>query len=170
MNKELRENINCIKQSGEDRYRIILDFATIKIIPYLISTEFKYVMVFNHTLSNSRTWEKRKVTVLDGSPQKEILTQNVQLNMIFETEEFLALLPKWKNGIQLIQMNKLPPDYFDPNSIQGNQRFKILKDKCDYLLDLDIPSATDYGTLISPNREYLESLIKSSEINWNDLP
>ena len=36
-------------------------------------------------------------------------------------------------------MNNLPPDYFDPNKIQVNQRFQILRQQCDYLFDLDIP-------------------------------
>lgn len=87
-----------------------------------------------------------------------------------ETTEFVKLLPEWGNGIQMIQINKEPPEYFDPYRIQGKKRYEILRSECDYLFELDIPSATDYGTLISSNKEYLEKLMKSNEINWQNLP
>ncbi len=170
MDKELKENINTIKQTAEDRYRIILDFATVKLVPYLISDAYKYVWVYNHKLSNPSSWENRNLPIIDSIPEINVRSKNVQFDFLMETKAFVKLLPKWGNGIQLIQVNKVPPKYFDPSRIQGNQRYQILTDECDYLFELDIPSATDYGTIISSSKQYLEGLINSNKINWKDLP
>ena len=67
-------------------------------------------------------------------------------------------------------MNKIPPDYLDLTRIKGHQRYQILVNECDYLFDLEIPSATDYGTLISSKLDYMEGLIESKQINWQNLP
>lgn len=86
------------------------------------------------------------------------------------TEEFKTIMSGWEGGIQLIQINKLPPQYLDLNRITGNKRYEILKNECDYLFEVDIPSATDYGTLISPNKVYLQSLLENTDIDWENLP
>ena len=98
------------------------------------------------------------------------MSKNVNFDFILETKEFMKLIPKWNAGIQIVQMNKIPPDYLDLERINGNQRYQLLLNECDYLFDLEIPSATDYGTLISSNLDYMEGLIASKHINWNDLP
>ncbi|GLR18230.1 hypothetical protein [Portibacter lacus] len=170
MDKELIENINSIKKTGDDRYRIILDFASVKLVQYLISNDYKYVWIYNHCLSNPSSWKNRSLPILDSKPEIKIKSKNVKFDFIIETNEFVKLLPEWGNGIQMIQMNKMPPDYFEPDKIRGKQRYQILKNDCDYLFELYIPSATDYGTLISPNVKYLENLLNSPEINWNNLP
>ena len=170
MNKELQENINTIKQTGKDRYRIILDFATVKIVPLLLSDTYKYVWIYNHKLSKSNIWENRNLPILDEFPEINVRSKNVQFDFILETHKFVELLPKWSSGIQMIQMNKIPPDYFDPIKIKGEQRYQILKNDCDYLFELDIPSATDYGTLISSNLNYLEGILNSDKITWENLP
>ena len=170
MNKELQKNINTIKQTGKDRFRIILDFATIKIVPFLVSDTYNYVWVYNHKLSKSNIWENRNLPILDELPEVNVRSKNVQFDFILETGKFVELLPKWSSGIQMIQMNKIPPDYFDPIKLKGEQRYQILKNDCDYLFELDIPSATDYGTIVSSNEQYLENLLNSKEINWKDLP
>lgn len=98
------------------------------------------------------------------------MSKNVNFDFILETKEFMKLIPKWNSGIQMVQMNKIPPDYLDLERIKRNQRYQLLQNECDYLFDLEIPSATDYGTLISSNLDYMEGLIASKHINWSDLP
>ncbi|GAB5409349.1 MAG: hypothetical protein BalsKO_17140 [Balneolaceae bacterium] len=170
MDKELKENINTIKQTAEDRYRIILDFATVKLVPYLISDAYKYVWVYNHKLSNPSSWKNRNLPIIDSIPEINVRSKNVQFDFLMETKDFLTLLPTWGSGIQMIQINKEPPNYFNPNRIKGHQRYQILRETCDYLFELDIPSATDYGTLISSNLSFLESLMNSTNIDWSKLP
>lgn len=73
-------------------------------------------------------------------------------------------------GISLVQLNVLPKYYLRGENITGKSRFDILKKECDYLFEIDIPEATDYGTLISSNLEYLHSLLSNKEIDWKNLP
>lgn len=86
------------------------------------------------------------------------------------TDEFKTIMSGWKGEIHLIQINELPPQYLDLERITGNRRYEILKSECDYLFEVDIPSATDYGILISPDKEYLQSLLDDTEIDWENLP
>lgn len=99
-----------------------------------------------------------------------VIAKDLTFDFIMPTEEFKALLVKWKGGIKLLQINKLPPYYFNLNRVIGRKRFELLKKECNYLFEVDIPSAKDYGILISPNKEYLQSLLDNSEINWQKLP
>jgi hypothetical protein len=167
---DFRENINCIKESGEGRYRIILDFATTNILPFLISDHYKYVWVHNHVTGKQYEWKQFNLPIKNSQTYTTVLARRVNFEFVLPTEEFKKIMTDWKGGIELIQMNNLPPHYMDLNKVKGNKRYEILEKECDYLFEVDIPSATDYGTLISPKRDYLQSLLDNPEINWNHLP
>ena len=167
---DFRENINCIKETSYGRYRIILNFATTDILPYLIQDNYKYIWVHNHTTGKGFEWEEFNLPINDNSINIKTLAKSLTFDFILTTDKFKSIMTNWKKGIELIQMNNIPPYYFDLNRIKGNKRYEILQNECDYLFELDIPSATDYGTLISSNKEYLQSLIDNPKINWNNLP
>lgn len=86
------------------------------------------------------------------------------------TIEFKELLPQLGPGIMLAQLNELPKYYLNPATIKGKTRYDLLLNECDYLFEIDLPSATDYGTLISSNRYFLQSLLDNKDISWNNLP
>lgn len=167
---DFRDNINCIRETSSGRYRIMLDFATTNILPFLISDKYNYVWVHNHTTGKGFDWEEFKLPIKDNSVNIKTLARSLTFDFILTTNEFKNIMKDWKGGIQLIQMNNIPPYYLDLKKVKGNKRYEILEKECDYLFEVNIPPARDYGTLISPNREYLQSLLDNSEINWNDLP
>ena len=70
----------------------------------------------------------------------------------------------------MVQMNSIPPHYINLEEVKGNTRYELLREKCDFLFEVNIPSATDYGFIISNDREYLQSLLDNPEIDWKDLP
>ena len=166
---DFRDNINCIRETAPGRYRIILDFATTNILPFLIRDNYNYIWVHNHTTGKGFDWEEFKLPIKDNSVNIKTLARSLTFDFILTTDEFKNIMSDWKGGIELIQMNNIPPYYHDLNIVKGKKRYEILEKECDYLFEVDIPSATDYGTLISPNREYLQSLLDNSEINWDDL-
>jgi len=167
---DFRDNINCIKETAPGRYRIILDFASTNILPFLIRPDYNYIWVHNHTTGKGFEWEEFILPIKYHSVNIKTLARSLNFDFILATDEFKNIMANWKGGIELIQMNNTPPHYLDLNKVKGNQRYEILAKECDYLFEVDIPSATDYGTLISPNKEYLQSLLDNPEINWNDLP
>lgn len=167
---DFQENINCIREISFGQYRIILNFATTDILPFLLKDDYNYVWVHNHTTGTNHEWQEFNLPIKTNSENIKTLARSVTFDFIFTTDEFKNIMANWKGGINLIQMNHIPPHYLDLNKVMGSKRYEILEKDCDYLFEVDIPSATDYGTLISPNKEYLQSLIDNSEINWNDLP
>ena len=165
-----RNNINCIQETAPGRYCIILDFATTKILPFLIRPEYHYIWVHHHKPGKGFDWEEFSLPIKDTSINITTLARSLTFDFILPTEEFKKIMQDWKGAIELIQMNKIPPYYLDLDKVKGNKRYEILQQECDYLFEVDIPSATDYGTLISPNKEYLELLLANPAINWHDLP
>ncbi|MXV53365.1 hypothetical protein GS399_20600 [Pedobacter sp. HMF7647] len=167
---DFHDNINCIRETAPGRYRIILDFATTNILPFLIRSDYNYIWVHNHIAGKGFDWEEFKLPIKDNSMNIKTLARSLTFDFILTTDEFENIMTGWKGGIELIQMNNIPPYYLDLNKVIGNKRYEILEKECDYLFEVDIPSATDYGTLISPSRKYLQSLLDNPEINWSELP
>ncbi|QCR22321.1 hypothetical protein [Pontibacter sp. SGAir0037] len=167
---DFKENLNCIKEISKGRYRIILDFATTGILKYLIRDNYKYVWVHNHTTSNGFHWQKYSLPIMEEMQNLNVLAKGLKFDFILTTEEFKPLMSDWKRGIEMIQLNQLPPDYLDLDKIKGNRRYELLESECDYLFEAVIPSATDYGMLVSPDRTYLQSLLDNPEIDWEKLP
>ncbi|MEP2447609.1 MAG: hypothetical protein ABJI69_10295 [Balneola sp.] len=166
----LQENINTIREIASGRFRIILDFATVRIVKHLLREDYKYVWVNDHFVGTRSNWKEYELPILPTMENKKTLTRTLRYDFIMETSEFEKLLPDWNAGIKLIQMNKIPPDYLDLNKITGNKRYELLRDECDFLFEVEIPSARDYGVLLSNDRDYLQSLLDRPEINWDDLP
>lgn len=165
-----KENINTIKEIFPGQFQIILDFATAKFAKYVISEDYKYVWVCNHSLLNNSTWEKRNLPLFDSQNNFEVIARHLNFDFILPTKEFIKILPLFDKGITAIQVNVLPKEYLDINKITGKTLYDLLTKDCDYLFELNIPSATDYGTLVSSNKGYLQSLLDNPSIDWNNLP
>ncbi|PKK36511.1 hypothetical protein BWI96_11695 [Siphonobacter sp. SORGH_AS_0500] len=163
-------NINTIREIYPGHFQIIIDFATNAIIKHLIREDYSMVWVHHHQTFPYADWHSFELPVAKDSMNLTVKARQVNFDFILPTPEFLELLPTLDKGINLVQLNRLPPAYLDPQRIQGKTRYDLLKRECDYLFELYIPSATDYGTLVSHERSWLESLLTNSNINWKDLP
>jgi hypothetical protein len=164
-----KENINTIQELYPGHFQIILDFATTKILPYLLSDEYQFVWVSNHH-PNSVEWKEYELPLFDNQHNQKVLARDVGFDYVLPTHEFKELLPYLATGIYLMQINKLPPYFLNPNTIKGKTRYDLLLKECDYLFEIDLPNATDYGTLRSSNRGFLQSLLDNPAINWSNLP
>ncbi|MEA5258669.1 hypothetical protein VB264_12805 [Arcicella aquatica] len=166
------DNINTIKEIYPGQFQIILDFATSSFIKYTLDTNYHYVWVSNHSLSSHFTWEQHNLPLFDNQSNVQVLARNISFDYILPTKDFIKLLPTIEkdNGIHLIQMNKIPKEYLTIDRIKGKTRYQLLTKECDYLFELDIPSARDYGPIISSNRQYLQSLLENPKLDWNNLP
>lgn len=163
------DNINTIKEIFPGQYQIILDFATNEFLKYLISDEYHYVWIYNHWVDDFDTWQEFDLPISE-SKNINVLARHVSFDFIVPTKELRALMPFLKNGITLSQINHIPKDYLNPEKIKDKTFYELLSKECDYLFEVDIPSATDYGTLISPQKNYLQFLLDNKEIDWKNLP
>jgi hypothetical protein len=164
-----KDNINVIHEVYPGHYRIILDFATIAILKYLLNNDYKYVWVYEHTLDRNFEWESHSIPLGLGQ-NHQLMIRNVTFDFVMPTVEFKEKLSLFKGSISMAQVNELPKPYLIPSNITGKTRYELLKNECDYLFELEIPSATDYGVLMSPNREWLQSLLDNEGIDWGNLP
>jgi hypothetical protein len=165
-----KNNINTLKKIYDRHYQIILDFATIDFLKLVLSDEYKYVWVYNHETKNSLDWNTYELPLSNNQRNHNLLARNIKFDFIMPTDDFKTIMPLVGPGITLTQLNVLPKYYLRPETVKGKTRYDLLLKECDYLFEIDIPSATDYGTLISSNRDYLQSLLADKHINWDDLP
>jgi hypothetical protein len=165
-----KENINTIKEIYPGHFQIILDFATVKILNYVLSNDYKYVWVYDHETTESLEWGKYNLPIFSNKKYHSIMARQISFSYILPINDFREILPEVGPGITLAQVNQMPAHYLNPSTIKGKTRYDLLLKECDYLFEIDIPSATDYGTLISSNKNYLQSIIDNKEINWKDLP
>jgi hypothetical protein len=165
-----KNNINNIKEIFPGHFQIILDFATVKVLPFVLSDRYKYVWVITHEVTGSLEWKEYELPLFDNHIYYNVLARKIRYDYIMPTTEFRSILTKVGPGITLIQLNQLPNYYLNPAKIHGKTRYDLLIKECDYLFEIDLPIATDYGTLISSDRDYLQSLLDDTTINWNDLP
>lgn len=165
-----KENINTIKEIYPGQFQIILDFATNRFVEFALSDLFKYVWVYNHEMQDNVSWEKNSLPLNNNSENSVLLARKLRFDFVLPTKEFKTVLPKLSSGISLIQMNILPKAYLDPTQIKGKTLYDLLTKECDYLCQIEIPSATDYGTIVSSNKTYLQNLLENPGLNWADLP
>lgn len=88
--------------------------------------------------------------------------------IIVLTAEFKEIMLKLDAGIHVIQLNKMPPDYFDLDKIKGKERYRLLAE-CDWLFEFDVPG-NDYGEIVSPKEALLQNLLRNPAMDWNHLP
>lgn len=151
---------NKITEIYKGHYQVILNFPEIADLNKIIDKDYEYVWVYDH-LENANKWveyKHSKFGILEES--YFALARNFKMELLIKTADFLNEIKNISQSVKLIQTNIEPPYYLDLDKLKGASKYNLLKEKVDYLFDIDIPAATDYAPIISPNKKYLESLIK----------
>ncbi|HEY0652235.1 MAG TPA: hypothetical protein VGD65_03865 [Chryseosolibacter sp.] len=169
MQQSYRDNINTIKEVYPGTYQIILDFPSNKFIDHIIRDSHKFIWVHQYELRTGNKWSKLQLPISDRL-QKSLLARQVKYDFIIPTNEYETIKGEMPNGVKLLQINHLPPEFLDLTKIEGKSRYDLLRRECDYLFEIDLPSAVDYGTLLSNDKNYLNDLLNDKQINWTDLP
>ncbi len=164
-----KENINTVKEIYPGVYQIILDFASNKFIEFILRAEYELIWIHDFEPKNISSWNKYNMPI-STRLSKNVAARHISYDFIIKTAEFEEIKKEIPNGITLIQIKNKPPEFLDLKRLKGKTRYDILKKECDYLFELDLPSAVDYGTLISSNENYLIELLNDSKIDWNNLP
>jgi hypothetical protein len=169
MENTFSDNINTIKEIYPGTYQIILDFASNKFIDHIIRDSHKLIWVHDFELKNSVTWTKFQLPI-SNNLQRSVYARQLKYDFVIETSEYGEVKNEMPNGVTLLQVNRRPPDFLDLRKIKGKTRYDLLKKECDYLFEIDLPAAVDYGTLVSSSIDYLTDLLNDNRINWNNLP
>jgi hypothetical protein len=164
------DNINTIQEIYPGHFRIVLNFASTKILSFVLSDEYEYVWVCNHSINNSLEWGEYMLPLFDNENYQLVLGRNISFDYVMTTHQFVENIHKLSNGIHLIQMNRLPKYYLDVSQIKGKILYDLLRKECDYLFEIDVPGAVDYGTIVSSNRDFLQKLLDNTALDWSNLP
>ena len=172
------ENINTIKEIFPGHYQIILDFASNKFLEHAIDDSYKYVWVYEHSLSfhpnsikdeNNDTWNNYSLPLFSGKQNFNLIARHISFDFVLPTAEFKKLLPQFPQGIFAVQLNNLPEHYLNSKTMKDKTFYDLLKKECDYLFEFRVRNVIDYGTIISSNKEYLEKLLVNPSIDWKNL-
>ena len=68
-----------------------------------------------------------------------------------------------------IQCNIISPYYLNLERLNGKRRYNLLREKADYLFKLEMPNDTGYAQIISPNKDFLISIIEKLTIQSSDV-
>jgi hypothetical protein len=171
-----KENINTIKEIYPGQYYIRFDFATNKFLEYILDNNYQYVWISNHWVVETNEykefydWRQYNLPLFDNKNYYNVLARQIKFDFVMATLEFRQILPNLSPGITLIQLNELPKYYLQLDRIEGKTRYELLTKECDYLFEINLPWPSGDGELVSPNKEWLQSLLDDKNINWTDLP
>jgi len=150
--------VNKIIEIYAGHYQVILDFPTPSDLKNILDISYSYIWGISHNELRS-SWQKYDYTLFGQKGFKNAYARNIQMEFLIDTKSFCDLIPNIKQTIHLVQTNILPPHYVNLSRLEGKQKYNLLKDKVDYLLEIEIPSSADYAPLVSPNLGYLEMVI-----------
>jgi hypothetical protein len=159
--------IHKIKEIHPGVFWMLLDCPTSKLLHFLLSDKYQYVWCHNHLVGNY-TWDKFRLPLFRSTSPYDVISRVATFDFILPTGEFRNILPQLRVGVHVVQLNKLPPDYFDLDKVKGKERYRLLSE-CDWLFEFDAPE-NDYGQLASPQKGLLEGLLNNAEIDLKNLP
>ena len=150
---------NVIKEIYKGHYHVILDFPTPSDLTKILDISYKYVWGSGHN-ENLSEWKKYDYYLYGKKVTSDVVfARNMEMEYLMETSDFLQLIPNIHQTIKIIQTNVIPPYYMNLSRLTGKGKYDSLKNKIDYLFELEMPGAIDYAPLISPNINFLENVI-----------
>jgi hypothetical protein len=167
MAKGMSLEVHKIKEIHPGVFWMLLDFPTSRLLPLILSDEYRYVWSHNHRVGNY-SWSEYSLPLFQDKDAHNVVSRIVLFDFIVPTEIFKEILPKLDAGVHVIQLNQMPPDYLDLDNIKGKERYRLLA-QSEWLFEFDVPG-NDYGQIASPREELLQSLLRNPAIDLNDLP
>ncbi|MGB1204515.1 MAG: hypothetical protein ACPG5B_02645 [Chitinophagales bacterium] len=150
---------NEIIELYKGHYLVILDFPTALDLKHIIEPNYKFVWCVEHH-ENTNNWSSFEHTLYNMKADAQTLyVRNIEMEYIMDTASFLNLLPHIRQTVKIIQTNMMPPYFMDLKRLKEKGKYDLLREKLDYLFEIEIVGATDYARLISPDKQFLERVI-----------
>lgn len=150
---------NKIKEIYKGHYQTILDFPTPNDLFNIVDISYKYIWGFEHTESQVE-WNNYDFLLFgQKTDYNKVKVRNLEMEYLIETSSFLELSPQIHQTVRIVQTNHIPPFYLDIKRVSGRGKYDLLREKIDYLFELEMPGAIDYAPLVSPSISFLERVI-----------
>jgi len=150
---------NVIKEIYKGHFMAILDFSSPSDLVKVIDESCKYVWSIEHKENSFKWGEYDYFLYGKRTKSNSILARNITLEYLIETSDFLQSISDIHQTIKIIQTNIVPPYYLDLERLKGKGKYDLLKERIDYLFEIEIPGAVDYASIVSPHFEFLEKVI-----------
>lgn len=151
---------NKIIELFEGHYQVILDLPEKPDLLKIIDLSFQYVWIFGHT-ENEVEWSDYKHSLYGVFDDlSEVKMRNAKMEVLLKSEMFFKYIPYISQTVKIVQTNIIPPYYLNLDSLDGKSRYDLLRSKVDYLFELVIPGAIDYSRIVSPDKKFLERILK----------
>ena len=154
--------VNQIKELFKGHYQVILDFPTPTFLKSIIDDSYKFIWGIEHNEGGCE-WEKYDHTIYGVSKNSNVLCRNIFMEYLIETQYFSDYIKHINQTVKITQINNIPPPYFDVLKLKGKSKYDLYKEKLNYKFEIEIPGATDYAQIISPDISFLEEVIKKAE-------
>jgi len=158
--------VNVVKEIHPGVFWMLLEFPTSRLLEEILDDSYQYVWCHNHIVGNY-SWAQYRLPLFRDNVAYDVTSRIMSFDFLMPTENFKAALPKCAPGIHVIQLNKMPPDYFDLDKIKGQARYELLAD-CEWLFEFDVPG-NDNGQIASPNKQLLLALQQNASVSHGDL-
>jgi len=162
--------VNRIKEIFSGHYQMILDFPSVNVLKEILDPKMKYVWVHDHG-ENMNEWVPYRHSLFDkkvSDLEMLVESRNLKMDFLVETADFFRLIPYISQSIKLYQIDEKPTHYLDLKRINGRRKYDMLKKEVDYLFEIEIPYPADYAPIVSPDKEFLQSILINNDID--DLP
>ncbi len=143
----------------DGHYQVLLDSFDKLNLFRIIDRSYKYVWGIGH-IENAVEWANYNDSLYRSEIDTKVLARNISMEYLLKTEDFLKLVPSIHQTVKIIQTNIEPPYFLTIERLTGKGKYDLLRDKINYLFELEMPGASDYSTIISPDKMFLEALIK----------
>jgi hypothetical protein len=155
---QMTVEVNVIKEIHPGVFWSLLEYPTSRMLSSILDDSYRYVWCHNHIVGDY-TWKTFSLPLFSDNVAHEVRSRIVRFDFITSTEAFRRILPQLEAGIHVIQLNQLPPDYFDLDQIHGKTKYDLLW-QCDWLFEFDVPG-NDYGQIATPNKHFLSGLLQT---------
>lgn len=153
-------HVNKIEEIYKGHYQVILEFPDALVLEKVLDMSYKFIWGINHNEVRS-SWSPYGHSLygkmLDNEP---VQVRNMSMEYLMNTADFIKVIPHINQTVKIVQTNIVPPHYMDLNRLQGRTKYDLLRDRVDYLFEIEIPGASDYAPMVSCNLDFIESVLK----------
>lgn len=155
---------DLIREAG-GLHRLMLRPCTTAILPHIVDPTVPFVWIRRHMPEPALRWWSTMVPLASTRPSYEIRVRSMEFDILFETHQFLDVLPEFEDqGIVLLQMSKPVPDTLTIDRIPENAIDRVLMENGLHLR-FYLPHALECAELATPDREVLVRMLGCPEIS-----
>ena len=142
--------VNEITEPFPGHFSAVLDFPRPDDAKRLVNASVPYVWLSGYQQAGS-TWQPYSGELLGAKAPPGVRIRYMTADFLMETAQFIELPDELRHTIHLIQVHEPPAHYLELRRYRGKTKYEMLQ-RAGYYLELVIPGATDFASVVSTDR------------------